>query len=388
MDRIDTQRIGETIKALREARGLRQIDLAKALGLRSPRAISEIEKGTRELHGSDISALCSGLECTLAELFGLEPDPLQAPAGASLRGEYAKNEELKRVVQRAQRQSKLLGELEDILGEKPSSTLPSLDKNYPLSKSVDKMREQAIELAGWARNKLGLEDGPVELLEKKLENFGVIWTTWSLPEGVSGLSLRCNGRPFIIVESGEHAQRQRFTLAHELAHILVDAAEYAVFTRSYGGNGKWGYSFSENKERRANHFGGVFLMPESSIRAYAQGRFTLESIGADEILRFATHFKVSYQAAALALAHLGFLPWERYRELRDSHKATRDTRSATEPLLLEWATKLQSTPRMLRLVIEALEKDLVTYSRACELVMTDHEMLDSFLVAYGEVQGV
>jgi len=391
MHGIDMRRIGERIKAIRRARGINQTDLAKALGLSSPRAISELENGKRELRGSEVYALCSRLECTLAELFGLEADPLQTRAGACLRAEDAKNQELKQVVQRAQRQSKLLGELEDILGEKPSSVLPSLDKNYPLSKSGDKMREQAIELAGWARNRLGLEDGPLDLLENKLENSGVIWTTWSLPEGVSGLSLRCNERPFIIVESGEHAQRQRFSLAHELAHILVDAAEHAVLTRSYAGNGKWGYSFSENKERRANHFAGVFLMPESSIRAFARGRFTLKSLGADEIMRLATHFKVSYQAAALALAHLGFLPWARYREMKDYQQVSGGTPLVTGPqpeFFLKWAAELQATPRILRLVVEALEKDLVTYSRACELVMADPETLDSFLIAYGEAQGV
>jgi Zn-dependent peptidase ImmA (M78 family)/DNA-binding Xre family transcriptional regulator len=383
-------RFGESIQALRKARNLSQTELALAIGLRSPRAISELENGKRELRGSEIPALCEKMECTLAELFGLEPDPLQATAGACLRGEDANNEELVRVVRRAQRQMKLISEIEETLGRKPASQLPSLDKRYPQNRSSERAREQAIELAGWARNILGARDGPVENFEQKLEDNGTVWTTWDLPEGVSGLTLRCNGRPFIIVEAREHEQRQRFTLAHELAHVLVDTAKYAVLTRGYGEDKKRGRTTDDSKELRANHFAGVFLMPESSIRAFAEGRFQLkEPIRSEDISRLAKHFQVSFQAAAKTLAHLGFITWEHYAQIKDSQLEMRDSQHIPERLsevVHMWAAKIESTPRMLRLIIEALEKDLITFSRACELVMCDREALSSFLMKYNRAE--
>lgn len=390
MASLDFRRLGESIKALRKARGISQTELAKALGLRGPRAISELENGKRELKGSETYPLCKKLDCTLAELFGLEADPLQSTSGACLRGSDTKNKQLVSAIQRAQRQMKMMKEIEEVLGSAPSLELSSLDNRYPLGKTSNRAREQAIELAGWARNRLGVGDGPVEDLERKLEENGVVWTTWELPDGVSGLTLRCQGRPFIVVEATEHEQRQRFTLAHEFAHVLVDASEHAVLTRDYSRVKKGRRTTEDIREERANHFAGVFLMPESSIRAYATGRFELNgSIAEENIMWLARQFRLSFQAAAKTLAHHGFISWKRYDEIKDNHLEMRDPTQLAVRLsevLLKWASKLKSTPRMLRLVVEALERDLITFGRACELVMCERDALERFLAAYSRAE--
>ncbi len=390
METLDYHRLGASIQALRKARNISQTELAKALGLASPRAISELESGKRELRGSEIHALCEKLECTLAELFGLEADPLVSASGACLRGSDAKNEELVRIVHRAQRHTKLLRELEEVLGRTPLTQLPILDESYPLSTTRGSAREQAIELAGWMRNFLGEKGGPIENLERILEAHGVVWATWDLPEGVSGLTLRCNGRPVVILESREHEQRQRFTMSHELAHALMDTSEHAVLTRDYKESSKGRKSTTSIVEQRANHFAGAFLMPESAIREFAQGRFSLnEQVKNEDVLKLARHFHVSFQAVATRLAHLGFITWDRYKEIKDSQMEMRNLQQIPEQLsevIMVWASKLQSSPRMLELIIEALEKDLITFGRACELAMTDRETLELFLTEYSRVE--
>jgi Zn-dependent peptidase ImmA (M78 family)/DNA-binding Xre family transcriptional regulator len=390
MNALDYHRLGASIQALRKARGLSQTELAKVIGLNSPRGISELENGKRELRGSEIRSLCDRLECTLAELFGLEPDPLQPTAGACLRGEDKKSDEIIALVHRAQRQTKLIGEIEEVLEYQQSNQLPSLDKRYPLDQTQERAREQAIGLAGWARNSLGIKEGPIENLEQKLEEFGAIWTTWSLPEGVSGLTLRCTGRPFIILSSSEHEQRQRFTLAHELAHVLVDAAEFAVLTRSYNGESGKRKRKVDYRELRANHFAGVFLMSEPSIRGFAEGRFELkEPISSEDILRLASHFHVSFQAAAKTLAHFNFITWDHYDVIKGEHVQMRDPQcvlGTPDEVMIHWASLMSSTPKMLRLIIEALEKDVITFSRACELAMSDRDTLDKFLFDYSRAE--
>ncbi len=390
METLDYHRLGASIQSLRKARNISQTELAKAIGLKSPRAISELESGKRELRGSEIRALCDKLECTLAELFGLEADPLASTSGACLRGDDAKDEELVRIVRRALRHAKLLREIEEVLGRTPLTQLPLLDKSYPLSTTYESAREQAIELAGWMRNLIGEKGGPVGNLEKALEAHGVVWATWDLPKGVSGLTLRCNGRPVIILESSEHEQRQRFTMSHELAHVLMDTSEHAVLTRDYRETGKGRKSQTGIVEHRANHFAGAFLMPEAAIREFAEGRFNLsEPVKNEDISKLARHFQVSFQAVATRLAHLGFITWDRYREIKDSQLEMRNLQQMPGQLsevLMVWAAKLQSSPRMLELIIEALEKDLITFGRACELAMTDRESLEMFLAEYSRVE--
>jgi Zn-dependent peptidase ImmA (M78 family)/DNA-binding Xre family transcriptional regulator len=390
METLDYHRLGTSIQALRKARNISQTELAKALGLNSPRAISELESGKRELRGSEIRALCEKLECTLAELFGLEADPLASTSGACLRGSDAKDEELVRIVRRALRHAKLLREIEEVLGRTPNTQLPVLDKSYPLSTTRESAREQAIELAGWMRNFIGAKDGPIENLEKGLESCGVVWATWNLPEGVSGLTLRCNGRPVVILESREHEQRQLFTMSHELAHALLDTSEHAVLTRDYRESSKGRKNSTGIVEQRANHFAGAFLMPESAIREFAEGRFRLdEPVKSEDISKLARHFHVSFQAVATRLAHLGFITWDRYKEIKDSQLEMRNLQQIPEQLsevIMVWASKLQSSPRMLELIIEALEKDLITFGRACELAMTDRETLELFLTEYSRAE--
>jgi Zn-dependent peptidase ImmA (M78 family) len=158
--------------------------------------------------------------------------------------------------------------------------------------------EQGRKLAEWVRRTLRLGNGPLlrfpELLE---ERFRLDVDLSPLPEGVDGLCVGLGDRALVLVGSRKPSSRQRFTLAHELAHYLVDdldpfrVDELGVRARSL-------------TEMRANAFAAHLLMPEAGVRAAVED---VED-DAERAVRVALSFGTSVSAAAYQLGNLGLLP--------------------------------------------------------------------------------
>ena len=73
------------------------------------------------------------------------------------------------------------------------------------------------------RQALRLGDGPLGPLPEVLEERLRLDVDFSpLPEAVDGLCVSVGDRALVLVGSSKPSSRQRFTLAHELAHYLVD----------------------------------------------------------------------------------------------------------------------------------------------------------------------
>jgi Zn-dependent peptidase ImmA (M78 family) len=148
--------------------------------------------------------------------------------------------------------------------------------------------DQGRRLAGQVRRALGLGDGPLarfpELLE---ERFRLDVDLSPLPEAVDGLWVSVGERTLVLVGSRKPSSRQRFTLAHELAHYLVDdldplyVDERGTRTRSVA-------------EMRANAFAAHLLMPEPGVRRVIEGT----DDDAERAVRVALTFGTSVRAAA------------------------------------------------------------------------------------------
>jgi Zn-dependent peptidase ImmA (M78 family) len=139
----------------------------------------------------------------------------------------------------------------------------------------------------------------------------------TLPDDVSGmlvpLSTERKPRWAIVVNASDPPVRQRFTIAHELGHLLIhkyltphaDGRYQVRFRNERSASG------SVREEIEANQFAAELLMPEREVRRLAV-RFRLDVLdqsrdkeAVKKLIDAAKRFQVSAQALSFRIANLG-----------------------------------------------------------------------------------
>lgn len=141
------------------------------------------------------------------------------------------------------------------------------------------------------------QDAPVRL-SALAQEFGVKVLATALPSGISG-EIRPSGEPGqfqIKVNRNDPARRQRFTVAHELAHFLLHQDEIGhgisddVLYRS---------TLSDWREAQANRLAADILMPEPLVDIWLERAKMLK---VDDVVGFlADKFNVSEAAMKIRL---------------------------------------------------------------------------------------
>lgn len=139
---------------------------------------------------------------------------------------------------------------------KPTLDLPRLDvEQYPTPAAI----------ADTVRRHWQMPSGPVSNLTKLMERAGVIIGYSDFAgAGVSGVTFSVPGRPPLVLLNPNHpADRVRFTLAHELGHMVMHRFP------------------TPTMEEEANQFASAFLIPSKDIGEAFRGRkITLELLAA------------------------------------------------------------------------------------------------------------
>ncbi len=365
--------MGGRIRRFREARGLRQEDLAKQLGVLPP-TMSKIESGERQIKAAEIPTLYRVLGCTVHELFGEEESPSISGSSVHLRSTEGISPsdmaELQRILDRLGRQTKNLLSLEALLSVIPKRRFPrSFD---PPAGRHEERNVEAGERAWLLRTQLNLGDGAIPLFEHVLEDHSVIMTRLRLPLAFSGLCVLYGERPVIVLNADEPRHRQSFSLAHELCHAMLDDLRSAIVTRRQDLDA-WSASHPNKKEHRANLFAGKFLMPLGAAKSFAaQNAFDLHSPSAGDIMRLAYHFGMSGAAVLNTLRNYYFIKPAKQGELEPSvGPLPQDAIPKPHPLD-EWceetATEIESIPRLVKLAFRAAFDKRINESALVELL--------------------
>jgi Zn-dependent peptidase ImmA (M78 family) len=151
--------------------------------------------------------------------------------------------------------------------------------------------ETPEEVACAVREYWGLPSGKIENMVKTLEDAGIIVIPYTFPtRKFSGVSLLTHhGNWVILVNQELPADRIRFTLAHELGHIIMHRFPTATM------------------EQEADSFASEFLLPSRDIENQ------LKRISLEKLAYLKLEWKVS-MAAILRKAHsLGKLTDNQYR---------------------------------------------------------------------------
>jgi Zn-dependent peptidase ImmA (M78 family) len=106
--------------------------------------------------------------------------------------------------------------------------------------------EEAEAAAIRLRDKWDLDDYPVDSLVQTAEDRQVVVIGWDRNGGkFDGLSGWCNTRPVTVMSTDVDVDRRRFSLAHEIGHLMMDTGSVS----------------DKDAERLAHRFAAAFLVP-------------------------------------------------------------------------------------------------------------------------------
>lgn len=157
-------------------------------------------------------------------------------------------------------------------------------------------------------NKSGTTEAPVDV-EAIASQEGALVTSAPNEEDVSGFLLHLPGNaPIIGVNTLHHAVRKRFTVAHELGHLMLHSkTELHIDRLVVKMRDRRASEGTDHEEIEANRFAAEILMPEEFLRA---DLINLGPVTADDdqaISNLATRYKVSKQAMTIRLTSLGLI---------------------------------------------------------------------------------
>lgn len=199
---------------------------------------------------------------------------------------------------------------------------------------AEKFRKEVIEIS----DKLPISD-----LTSILENLGIVIVIINKKiENFDGLSEIVNDRPVIVLASNnDDGARQRFTIAHELGHLVLDIPE------------------NMDSEKLCNRFASALLMPKkATINEFGESR---NKISFYELDAFKKEYKVSYTAIIFRLKNLNIISEYQYRNL-SIYLNKYIGRNDPDPILLEKTYQFEK-------IVHKLEtNNIITITKARELL--------------------
>lgn len=231
--------VPDVLVTARESRGLTQQDLARESGT-SQGMVSKAENGQNSPDPTTIEAWARALRYPIERFYRPTPNSLSALA-------YRKRATTKRGdIKLFEANLKMrLSELEVLLRavEVPEDEVPRQEASTSLHPAA---------IANLVRQEWQVPRGPIVDLSGLLESHGIV--VFEVEFGstkIDGLS-QVLGQPTIFIRKGAPWDRLRFTLAHELGHIVLQHHRLGAP--------------SDDIESDADLFASEFLMPSSEIR--------------------------------------------------------------------------------------------------------------------------
>jgi Zn-dependent peptidase ImmA (M78 family)/DNA-binding XRE family transcriptional regulator len=334
--------IGERLKQARDAAGLNQRDLAQAAGV-SAMAISKYERNE--------STPSSGVLLALARALNVRVEYFFRQVDAQLESVNYREHELLPDLEKTKVLADAREQIERWIGLEAFLPTPwSIPFELPadMPKRID--RYDDIEDAAIALRKsweLGLN--PVPDLIDTFESHGikVFVTKYDGHAKFNGLAAQVNGAPVIVIGKHEHwpGDRQRFTLAHELGHLVLEGR----------------LARKLDAEKACNRFAGAFLVPKPMVvAALGKRRSWLEP---QELMLLKHEWGLSMLGWTCRARDAGVLPHVRFQSLGKLFREHGWDTKEPDPQYPHERTRLFK-----QLVYRALAEDIIGESKAAELL--------------------
>ena len=343
--------IGKRLRLARSAAGLSLRDLEARIGNRvTAQAISKYER--------DESMPSSGVVIALAAALDVSVDYLLSVRDMALEAVEFRKKRLTSKREEAQVEASVLHLLERYLTVEEILGLPSVAWDKPREAPWPVLHDpaEAEHAASGVRARWGLGLDPIPNLVELFEERGIKVLLLDLPS-IDGLTARVrredgSAASVVVVNRGDWGERQRFTMAHELGHMVLDAAPKV------------------GEEKAAHRFAGGFLMPAESLRAEI-GKHR-KSIGWSELFDLKRIFGVSVQALTYRCKDLGIFSNTLFRQLFEefSRLGWRNP-----PYQEPYDIPREQSKRFERLCFRSLAEGAISESKAAEFLGTSvHEL--------------
>jgi Zn-dependent peptidase ImmA (M78 family)/transcriptional regulator with XRE-family HTH domain len=368
------QAIAINTRRIRSARGMSMVDVAQAAGI-TRQALSSIEKGlTLNPRVGNLQAIAQVLEVPIIDLLAVPP---------ALNTVRFRSNSIKTAKDEARKQQYLIdsafwlsnfNSLQELLDDK---------KQYKLSGVSDMLdgpkEGRPVMAAQYARKALGLkEDEPIGDIVGLMENAGIkIKASEFILKKFFGFSVAAaDGGPAIVVNASKDitVERMIFTVAHELGHLLLHPQAYTPSKSTE----------NDLEEEQANCFAGHFLMPQSAFNKKMNESYGLGFI--DKIMHIKRFFGVSYQTVLRRWIEMEVAePKDLYMKFNRlyQNRFGKSLKRTEEPAGLEEFDFVEDYLRLL--IRKALDNELITVSRAAEILNVSLEEMRQIINSWADV---
>jgi Zn-dependent peptidase ImmA (M78 family)/transcriptional regulator with XRE-family HTH domain len=338
--------IGNRLKQARRAAGLSLRDLQQEIrNLVTAQAIGKYER--------DEMMPSSDVLLALARATGVSPEFLMSQRQISLTGVDFRKEPAAGGKDTAAVEAKVLDQVERYLALE--DVLPDTDRTWSAPADAA-FRIESVESAEAAakrlRNLWGLGTDPIPQLAELLEDRGIKVVFLDLPVNVSGskafvVAEHRKDIPVIVTNVNHTAERQRFTLAHELAHLVLNPQGLSA----------------KQEEDAANRFAGAFLIPADALRRQLGQKRT--SVALAELLQLKGVFATSIAALVVRCGQASIVDSATYQRMyAEVRRLGLNDRHTREPNPIPPET----SRRMERLCLRALEEGAISEAKAASLL--------------------
>lgn len=295
----------DMLQLARAARGFTQADTARASGV-TQALISKIENGLGEPSTEVVAAIARALDFPIEfffckhKIYGLPQFHYRKRARLGVRA--VQKIEAGINIQRMHIE-RLVQSFEGL----KQSNLPNID--------LDEKGWTPQRAAQHLRGFWMVPSGPIANLTEIVENAGVVIIQLDFETHLlDAMSFRIPGLPpLIFMNCAVPGDRYRFTLAHELAHLVLHNAPMD----------------DDDMEAQANKFAGGFLMPASEIRPYLK----YPSLG--KLARVKSYWKVSIKALIYNAFELKLITPAQYRGLNVNYSKAGYSKGEPFPIAVE-----------------------------------------------------
>ena len=160
---------------------------------------------------------------------------------------------------------------------------------------------------------------PIDLfniIPSKFPDYSIVF--YPMSYYTSGMCIKNDKNSIIAINSNLSLGRQRFTLAHELYHLLYDEnynKDVIVCN----------FNDSSDSEQEAEKFGSFLLMPYEGLKKYMKVN-DIKKWDLDSVIFLQQYFQISHKAVIVRLKQDGFISENEYEDL----KKVTITREATQ----------------------------------------------------------